>query len=1019
MSGSVSKPERPTQDRVIKIFRDELGYSYLGDLQDKSDNSNIETSQLRNYLVRNGYTEAHINKSIDKIQKTANNHSQGLYNNNKDLYQLLRYGIQVKVEAGLNTDTVTLIDWSNPENNDFYVAEEVTVFGNHEKRPDVVLYVNGIAIAVLELKNSRVSIAEGIRQSIVNQEPEFIGSFFSTVQLVLAGNDTEGLMYGTIGTPEKKFLKWKEDIEEDTKNKYKLDKYLKKICNKERLVELLYDFVLFDAGVKKLPRVHQYFGIKAAQEFILRKEGGIIWHTQGSGKSIVMVLLTKWILENNPHARVVIVTDRDQLDKQIQGVFMDSGEQIHRTNSGKDLMKKLGQATPRLLCSLIQKFGNRGEDNFEQFIKEIENQPSHVVGEVFVLVDECHRTQSGKFHRTMKAIMPKSVMIGFSGTPLLKRDKATSLEVFGRYIHTYKYTEGVEDGVILDFQYEARDIDQKLSSQDKIDEWFKVKTRGLNDFQRAALKKKWVTMQNVLSSISRTDRIVSDIVFDFSVKPRLSSEKGNAILVASSIYDACRYYEQFQKTELRNKCAVITSYNPHTSHITTENTGANTDTDKEFIYQIYESLLKSVKPSPSKTKTETYEDEAKNVFINTPAQMKLLIVVDKLLTGFDSPSCTFLFIDKSMKDHALFQAICRVNRLDTDDKEFGFIVDYKDLFQKLENAVSVYTSELDYDNFDAGDVDIMIQSRISVGRERLDNALELLEALCENVSPPKSELDYIHYFCGNTEIPEDLNSKAPLRMALYKGIVSFVRAYSNIKDEMEAAKYSAQEISHFEERVKHYGDLREVIKRASGETTDFKAYEADMRHLLDTYIQAEDSKVISPFSDMSLIEIIVKTGIADAINELPSSIRGGDGAAETIENNIRSTIIKDSLLDPAYFEKMSDLLDDIIKQRKDDVIEYAEYLQRIADLAIHVNEGRSDSTPESLNTKAKVALYNNLNEDEGLALKIDAIVIETKSDGWRGNTAKENLIKQSIFNLLEDQDKVETIFKVIIQQDDY
>jgi len=250
MNGSVSKPERPTQDRVIKIFRDELGYSYLGDLQDKADNSNIEATQLSHYLSRNGYSDLQINKSLDKLQKTINNHSQGLYNNNKDFYQLLRYGIQVKVDAGLNTDTVNLIDWSSPENNDFYVAEEVTVFGNHQKRPDVVLYINGIAIAVLELKNSRVSIAEGIRQSIVNQQLEFIGSFFSTVQFVFAGNDTEGLMYGTTGTPEKRFLKWKEDIEEDTKNTYQLDKYLKKICNKKRLIELLYDFVLFDAVSK-------------------------------------------------------------------------------------------------------------------------------------------------------------------------------------------------------------------------------------------------------------------------------------------------------------------------------------------------------------------------------------------------------------------------------------------------------------------------------------------------------------------------------------------------------------------------------------------------------------------------------------------------------------------------------------------------------------------------------------------------------------------------------------------------
>jgi len=646
MNNSVSKPERVTQDRIVNVFVNELNYDYLDNRQDEIDNSNIEVTQLRQYLSGKGYSNEQINKALDKLQTAANNHGQDLYHNNKDVYQLLRYGVPVKVEAGVPTDTVQLIDWQHPEKNDFYIAEEVTVFGEKEKRPDIVLYINGIAVAVLELKNSRVSIGDGIRQSLVNQKPEFIGSFFSTVQFVFAGNDSEGLKYGTIGTPEKFFLTWKENEEDNST--YKLDKYLCKICEKKRFIELLYDFVLFDAGVKKLPRVHQFFGIKAAQEHIRRKEGGIIWHTQGSGKSIVMVLLAKWVLENNANARIVIVTDRDELDKQIEGVFSDAGESIHRSESGSDLMSQLGQATPRLLCSLVHKFGKKDVNNFEKFIKELESQPSHAVGEIFVFVDECHRTQSGKLHRVMKAIMPGAVFIGFTGTPLLKKDKSTSLEVFGKYIHTYKFNEAVEDGVVLDLVYEARDIDQRLSSQSKVDEWFKAKTKGLNDFQKAELKKKWGTMQNVLSSKPRMDKVVVDILYDFSVKARLSSQAGNAILVASSIFEACRYYDLFQNTELKGKCAVVTSYNPQTKDITTEATGANTETDKETIYNTYHALLKDVTAKAGKSKTETYEDDVKTKFKNEPANMKLLVVVDKLLTGFDAPSCTYLYIDKSM-----------------------------------------------------------------------------------------------------------------------------------------------------------------------------------------------------------------------------------------------------------------------------------------------------------------------------------------------------------------------------------
>jgi len=317
------------------------------------------------------------------------------------------------------------------------------------------------------------------------------------------------------------------------------------MSNKQRLIELMHDFVLFDGGVKKLPRVHQYFGIKAAQDHVHRREGGIIWHTQGSGKSIVMVLLAKWILENKPDARVVIITDRDELDKQIKDVFTDAGHPMTRATSGRDLMSKLGQATPRLLCSLVHKFGKKNVEDFEQFIEELKAQPSPTVGEIFVFVDECHRTQSGKLHRTMKALMPNAVFIGFTGTPLLKKDKQTSMEVFGGYIHTYKFSEAVEDEVVLDLVYEARDIDQSLGSEDKIDAWFEAKTRALNDWQKAALREQWGTMQKVLSSRSRMERVVEDIIFDFSVKPRLSNERGNAILVASSIYEACKYFDLF------------------------------------------------------------------------------------------------------------------------------------------------------------------------------------------------------------------------------------------------------------------------------------------------------------------------------------------------------------------------------------------------------------------------------------------------------------------------------------------
>ena len=369
-----------------------------------------------------------------------------------------------------------------------------------------MLYVNGIAVGVMELKNSRVSIGDGIRQNLSNQQPEFNAWFFSTVQFVFAGNDSEGLQYGTIGTPEKYFLKWKED--EADNSRFKLDKYLLKMCSKERLIELMHDFVLFDGGVKKLPRVHQYFGIKAAQEHVREKKGGIIWHTQGSGKSIVMVLLAKWILENNPNARVAIITDRDELDKQIERRLHRDRGANQRTSSGRDLMSQLGQATPRLLCSLVHKFGRKDVDDFDAFIKELEAQPSPTVGEVFVFVDECHRTQSGKLHRMMKAMMPNAVFIGFTGTPLLKKDGQSSLESSAA---TSTPTNSARRSKMEWCSTSSTRPGHRSAagSQDKMDAWFEAKTKGLNDWQKDELKKQWGTMQNVLSSRSRMDRVVA------------------------------------------------------------------------------------------------------------------------------------------------------------------------------------------------------------------------------------------------------------------------------------------------------------------------------------------------------------------------------------------------------------------------------------------------------------------------------------------------------------------------------
>lgn len=1031
----VGQIERATQNRVVKLFQEVLKYSYLGNLEKEEDNSHINEALLTAYLIKKGHSQNLISKVLYEFKKIATiNTNDDLYQANKNVYAALRYGINVKEEAGQNKETVYLIDWKNPLENDFAIAEEVTIKGQHNKRPDIVLYINGIALGVLELKRSTVSVSEGIRQNNDNQKHLFIKPFYTTIQLVMAGQDVEGLRYAAIDTPEKYYLKWKEVNEEFNPNdtylleltkpireqaaqaENLLDKNIIEMLGKERLIEILHDFVVFDRGQKKFCRPNQYFGIKAAQESIRNREGGIIWHTQGSGKSLTMVWLTKWIREFNPNARVLIITDRDELDKQIEKVFKGVDEQILRTKSGADLIEKLNATTPWLLCSLIHKFGNKEEADYDSYLEELKNslpKDFKPKGDFYVFVDECHRSQSGDLNKAMRKILGEDALfIGFTGTPLMKADKQKSIEIFGKYIHTYKFDEAVKDGVVLDLRYEARDIEQKITSLDKIDAWFDSKTKGLTDFAKTELKQKWGTMKKVFSSVGRLQKIVADILLDMETRERLQNGRGNAILVSDSIYNACRFYQLFQDSGF-TRCAIVTSFAPSHSDIKGEGEGY---TEKLMQYDIYQKMLNGKTP-------EDFEDEVKKRFIDEPAQMKLLIVVDKLLTGFDAPSATYLYIDKSMRDHGLFQAICRVNRLDGDDKDYGYIIDYKDLFGSLETAYKDFTSKA-FEDYDQKDVEGLLSDRLAKGKERLDDALETIRALCENVAPPKGTQQYIAFFCGNPQIKEDLKDTEPKRVALYKAVISLIRAYANIADEMEEAGYRPAQIEKIKEEIKHFENVRKEIQLASGDWVDLKQYEPAMRHLIDSYIAAEESKKVSAFDDFSLVELLVKDG-KGALDKLPENIKKNKEAmAETIENNLRKVIIEESPTNPIYYEKMSVLLDELIKLRNEEAEAYEKYLEEIVKLAVKIKKPEtSNEYPSSINTQAKRALYDNLDRDEQCTIAMDSAVIYGKHDDWEGTLSKEKHLKNKVVKpVLEEYDKVEKldpIFEVIKQQREY
>ena len=1035
MDSHIGEPERPVQNRLLALFKEKLKYEYLGNYEYRTCNRNIERKLLFDYLMSTQkWSKDEAKHAIAKLEKEAYCTPQNMQEKNEKVYSLLRYGVNISPDVGTKKITVNLIDWEHPDKNQFYIAEEVTINSStpdsFTKRPDLVIYVNGIALAVMELKRSKVSVHDGIRQTIGNQQENFIRPFFSTVQLLFAGNDSQGLYYGVIDTPEKFWLRWKEP---DASIPNELDRSVTQWFNKERLLEMIHDFLVFDAGVKKVCRPNQYFAVKAAQPRCEKKEGGVIWEAQGSGKSLIMVWLAEWIHENIDNSRVVIITDREELDEQISDGFKDTGETIARAKSGAGLIGMLNEEAPWLLCTLIHKFGKKNVEGkgdmagvkseipLEKYLEDIVAQLPQgfkAKGNIFVFIDECHRTQGGYLHEAMKTIMGKDVMmIGFTGTPLLHTQKKDTWQTFGSLIHAYRFNEAVEDGVILDLRYESRKVDQFLGNKDKIDAWFEKKTKGLNKVAAARLKGRWATMQNIFSSRQRIDAVVGDICLDMDTTPLLVNRRGNAILVADSIYQACRYWDAFQKTALKGHCAVITSFEAKADDINMASSGEN-ESEDEYKYRIYKEMTDGHKS------VSAFEAYAKKEFIDHPKNMRLLIVVDKLLTGFDAPSACVLYIDKHMENHNLFQAICRVNRVDGDDKEYGYIVDYQNLFECISGAIGDYTSDgAALSGYDKEDIEGYIKEKNKACRKDLQEAKEQVEALLALVHPQTRE-GFFRYFVYDDNAPEEemdkqLDDNAEKRSKLYKYVRRYLNSYANLANSLEDMGYSEAERKEYAECAKKYDALKREIELRSNDHIDMRRYEPDMRQVLDLYVKAEDSEVIAKLDDTSFLDIVAAQN-EEQLNDLPDELKDeyGRASAETVEANLREVIRKDSPFNPAYYGKLSIILQELIDKRKKEMLDYEEYMKELIELVKKARGKSANSYPESIKTPGMRALYDNLGQNEYLAIRAHEVIKENALVGFRDNRLKQRKLIKALAKLLGDE-MAQKIYDIIKLHDEY
>lgn len=992
-----------SQRPALALF-EAMGYTYISPADcDKQRGSryhvllrDILRGQLRRlnrYIyagAENEFSAANIERAMEDLDEPL---TDGLVRTSEKIYDALLLGKSYPETVGegkMLSFNLRYIDWETPQNNMFHVTEEFAVDSRdrqHNARPDIVLFINGIPFAVIECKAPHIPVDEAVGQMIRNQQAAYIPQLFKFVQFVVATNKN-AVKYATAGTPKKFWSVWKEQDADWLQTRLKAlvpdrmpteqDRNTVSLFSPERVYELIRYFILFDANVKKVCRYQQFFAVREIMKTIAEndehgnRQSGVIWHTQGSGKSLTMVMLAKYILMElkDCHPRVVIVTDRKELDAQIAATFAHTRLTPARATSGRHLVELVNSARADVITSIINKF-----NTVER--QEIKN-PSR---DIFVLVDESHRSNYGLMATRMRSVFPNACYIGFTGTPLMKSEKNTMAR-FGRLIHKYTIRDGVEDGAIVPLIYEGRFVEQKVD-EENIDLWFKQTTRRLTEAQREDLRKKWSSIRRLTSTDARIKRIALDISEHFIEGNKDTGFK--AMLATNYKRDAIRYLECFEQFGDLN-CAVVISPPDMREGVDDVDEGAD-----DLVVSFWNKMMQQYGDA------DRYEEAIKNRFCD--GEIDILIVCSKLLTGFDAPLCQVLYIDKELKEHGLLQAIARTNRLH-EGKDYGLIVDYRGLIEKLDTAMDMY-SGAGLENFDGGDLKGVVVDVMSA----IGNLRSAYTQLVELFAPVGSISD--------AEAVEVFLADDKMRQDFYTLLCAFGRALHLVLNAEQAYNaLSKEERQKYQDTFIFFSKVRRSVKLQYCDAIDNAEYEPLMQNLLDTHLSVAGLKKIT-----SPIDILNKDDFEKELEEL-GSLRS---KADAIASRMTRSISEKRDENPAYYDSFSKRIRDALALYKEKVISEAEYLAKMRTIMEDYHAGRSTvSYPERIknNVHAQAffgvltALFDEV-EDERItpdfvaevSEEITKIVASHSQVDWTNNKTIHDRISQDIDDLFYKYEK--------------